>query len=64
MEKRPFASAERLEDVVAAFEGDKSQFVVIQSTRPEWFVVLDRKQADEQNDEILAAYGVPKDRNI
>lgn len=55
---------DRLEDVVAAFEGDKSQFVVIQSTRPEWFVVLDRKQADEQNDEILAAYGVPKDRNL
>lgn len=53
-----------LEDLIEAFESFDGDFHFIEFSNFSRFGVLDRRQADEANAEILRVYGVDRDRNL
>jgi hypothetical protein len=54
----------KLEDLIAAIESNTDSFHVIEFSNLHRLGVLDRAAADAAQAEILARYGVPKDRRL
>ncbi|MDQ7086351.1 MAG: trypsin-like peptidase domain-containing protein [Acidobacteriota bacterium] len=53
-----------LEDLIDAVESNRGRFHVFEFTYHHRFGVLDRRQADAANEEILRLYGIPEDRHL